>query len=330
MKIQNPHDKFFKETFSNVEVARGFMQNYLPEAVLNIVDLQTLEIQKDSYIDETMQEVFSDMLFQARINNREGYLYFLFEHKSYTSRTVVLQLLNYMVKIWEQKAIKENKKQIPVIIPLLIYHGKDKWEIGDTLADLITDYDDLPENVKEMTPNFRYQIYDLSQFTDEDIRGNAQLTIALSIFRDVFKKNSQEFLETIIRAARAMNELEEKETGIQIFETCMRYIFNAGPQLSKDQLNTVLKQIEQTYPEGSEVTMTLAEVLRNEGIEEGLEKGETRALTKMAVKVLTKKFGTLSKKDLVTIENLNTASLELIIEEFWQYDTLEALKQKYF
>lgn len=114
----------------------------------------------------------------------------------------------------------------------------------------------------------------------------------------------------------------------------MRYILNAGPQLSKDQLNTVLKKIEQTYPEGSEVTMTLAEVLRNEGIEEGLEKGlekgETRALTKMAVKVLTKKFGTLSKKDLVTIENLNTASLELIIEEFWQYDTLEALKQKYF
>ncbi len=193
MKIQNSHDKFFKETFSNVEVARDFMQNYLPEAVLNIVDLQTLEIQKDSYIDETMQEVFSDMLFQARINNREGYLYFLFEHKSYTSRTVVLQLLNYMVKIWAQKAIKENKKQIPVIIPLLIYHGKDKWEIGDTLADLITDYDDLPENVKEMTPNFRYQIYDLSQFTDEDIRGNAQLTIALSIFRDVFKKIVRNF-----------------------------------------------------------------------------------------------------------------------------------------
>ena len=79
-----------------------------------------------------------------------------------------------------------------------IYHGKEKWGIGDTLANLITDYDALPEEVKEMTPNFRYQIYDLSQFSDEDIKGNAQLAITLSIFRDVFQKSSQAFLELII------------------------------------------------------------------------------------------------------------------------------------
>ena len=334
MKVQNPHDKFFKETFSNVEIARDFMQNYLPEPILKIVDLQTLDIQKDSFIDENLKEVFSDMLFHAKINQRDGYLYFLFEHKSYTSRNVVLQLLNYMVRIWEQKAVKENARQIPVIIPLLIYHGKEKWEIGNTLADLITDYDALPDAVKEMTPNFRYQIYDLSQFSDADIKGNAQLAITLSIFRDIFQKSGEAFLDTIIQAAKAMNELEEKQTGIQYFETCMRYILNAGPQLTNNQLNKVLKQIELTYPEGSEVTMTLAEVLRKEGLEEGLaegrKEGETKALSKMAIKVLTKKFGTISKEDIVTLENLNSASLELIIEEFWQSETLDELKQKYF
>ncbi|WP_156897913.1 Rpn family recombination-promoting nuclease/putative transposase [Caloramator sp. ALD01] len=29
MKIQNPHDKFFKETFSDIEVAKYFIKNYL-------------------------------------------------------------------------------------------------------------------------------------------------------------------------------------------------------------------------------------------------------------------------------------------------------------
>jgi len=47
-KIQNPHDKFFKETFSNLEVARDFMENYLPEPILKIVDLNELEIQSGS------------------------------------------------------------------------------------------------------------------------------------------------------------------------------------------------------------------------------------------------------------------------------------------
>jgi predicted transposase YdaD len=52
MKIQNPHDKFFKETFSKIEVARDFMNNYLPQSIISIVDLNTLEPQKDSFIME--------------------------------------------------------------------------------------------------------------------------------------------------------------------------------------------------------------------------------------------------------------------------------------
>jgi len=43
MKIQNPHDKFFKETFSNVEVAKDFVRNYLPKSIVEIIDMKTME-----------------------------------------------------------------------------------------------------------------------------------------------------------------------------------------------------------------------------------------------------------------------------------------------
>lgn len=89
---------------------------------------------------------------------------------------------------------------------------------------MIFEYDSLPKEVKELIPNFKYLLYDLSQFSEEDIKGNVQLTIMLSIFRDVFRKDGQDFLDTIIKATRVMNELEEKETAIQYFETCMRYL----------------------------------------------------------------------------------------------------------
>ncbi|NLC45121.1 MAG: transposase, partial [Clostridiales bacterium] len=39
--------------------------------------------------------------------------------------------------------------------------------------------------------------------------------------------------------------------------------------------------------------MTLAERFRNEGKEEGLERGETNALARTTLKLLTKKFGLL-------------------------------------
>jgi predicted transposase/invertase (TIGR01784 family) len=76
MKIQNPHDKFFKETFGKSDVAKDFLNNYLPQEIREIVNVDTLEPQKDSFVNEELQEGFSDMLFKSNINNDEGYIYF--------------------------------------------------------------------------------------------------------------------------------------------------------------------------------------------------------------------------------------------------------------
>ncbi len=46
--ITNPHDKFFKETFSQPEIARDFLANYLPEAVRPLLDLSQIKLEKDS------------------------------------------------------------------------------------------------------------------------------------------------------------------------------------------------------------------------------------------------------------------------------------------
>lgn len=63
MKVENPHDKFFKETMSNVATAKDFLMNYLSESVLRVVDLNTLNPQKDSFINPDLEEYFSDLLF---------------------------------------------------------------------------------------------------------------------------------------------------------------------------------------------------------------------------------------------------------------------------
>ncbi|MBK5245094.1 MAG: Rpn family recombination-promoting nuclease/putative transposase [Eubacteriaceae bacterium] len=330
-KIQNPHDKFFKDTFSNPLVARDFIENYLPEPILKMVDLNELEIQNGSHVDEELSELFSDMLFKTKINQRDGYLYFLFEHKSYPDRMVALQLLTYMVRIWNRNVNKKIDTHIPMIIPMVVCHGETKWKISPKFSDLILDFDTLPEEVKQMIPDYRYQLYDLSQFSDEDIKGKAELMIALSVARDIFKKSGEEFLETIFKAAKALAELDEKETGLQYFETCMRYILTSGPKLTKEQLNTVIKQLAVTYKKGSEVTMTLAEVLREEGKEEGIEvgieKGETRAFLKVVIKALTKKFGIMPAEYREKLTQLDSITLETLTEEIDDFKTIEDVKK---
>ena len=204
-KVQNPHDKFFKDTFSNPFVVRDFVENYLPEPILKMVDLSELEIQNSSHVDEELSEVFSDMVFRTKINQRDGYLYFLFEHKSYPDRMVALQLLTYMVRIWNQKINKRIDTHIPVIIPMVIYHGETKWKISPKFSDLILNFDTLPEEVKQMIPDYRYQLYDLSQFSDEDIKGNAELMIALSVSRDIFKKSGEEHSRNNFQSCQSLS-----------------------------------------------------------------------------------------------------------------------------
>lgn len=323
MKIQNPHDKFFKETFSNIAVAKDFINNYLPQSIINIIDINTLEPQKDSFINEELQEVFSDMLFRVNINKREGYIYFLFEHKSYTSKSISFQLLKYMLEIWEAKVKKENTNELPIIIPLVIYHGKDDWNIKGTLGEMIKGYEYLPEDVKKYVPDYEYLLYDISRYTDEQIKGEVQLRIILTIFRDIFTKDNKELRASILRATEYLRELDNKQTGIEYFETFMRYILNAGQKLTKEDIEDILGKIEKTYPEGSEVVMTLAEKFR----EEGELRGQTKALSKTATRLLTKKFGKLPEEVKNKIPQLDAEILEIIIDSIFEYESLDDAKK---
>ncbi len=331
MKIQTPHDSFFKETMGKIEVAEDFLNNYLPESIRNIVDTKTLEPQKDSFIDKELNEIFADMLFKANIYGEEGYVYFLFEHKSYTSKNVSLQLLKYMTAIWDAKAKNEKKDELPVILPLLIYHGKDRWNAGNTLGNIIKGYENLPDSVKEYIPNYEYLVYDISRYTDDEIKGSAYLRIMLTILRDIFTKDEEKIYKTIMKSIEYIEELEDKQSGIEYFETMMRYIFSARTDLTKETANEIISKLETTYPEGSEVVMTLANKFRDEGLEEGImkgiEKGETKALARTTIKFLTRKFGSLPEDLKKSISKLDVATLDVMLDSIFEINSLDDIRK---
>jgi len=329
MKIQNAHDKFFKNTFGNAIIAKDFLNNYLPQNLIGLVDVDTLEPQRDSHIDEEFNESFSDLLFKARINNKEGYVYMLFEHKSYPSRDIAFQLLKYMVRIWERK-IKELGC-LPVIIPLVIYHGKNNWNIGLKLENMILEYNELPEDIKLLIPNYRYLLYDFSNFTDEEIKGEVRNIITIKIMRDIQKRGIGAISEILSEAAILLQQLEDKQAGLEYFEILVRYVFGTRSDFTKHDYDGLIRKIEITYPEGSEMIMTLAEKFREEGLmqgmEKGMEKGETKALARTAIKLLTRKFDSVPENLKQGIAELDVPTLEVIIDNIFEYNSLDDVKK---
>ncbi len=128
-KITNPHDSFFQGMFSRREVAANFFSTYLPEPILQQIDLDTLVISKDSFVDEELRHHYSDLLYTVKHRQKDLHLYLLFEHKSSPDHWIALQLLRYMVRIWEQSRKQQPKaKKLPIIIPLVLYHGRNTWK----------------------------------------------------------------------------------------------------------------------------------------------------------------------------------------------------------
>ncbi|MDL1968890.1 MAG: Rpn family recombination-promoting nuclease/putative transposase [Deltaproteobacteria bacterium] len=183
--ITNPHDRFFKEVLSRKEVAKDFILHYLPADIVALLDVDSLEIRKDSFVDKELLERFSDLLYAVNLKDKgSAYVYMLFEHKSFSDPLISLQLLRYMARIWVQ-ALKEGKaRPLPPIIPLVIYHGKVKWKIGLEFCNLF----DLPEGFENFVPNFQYMLCDLSSYSDEEIKGAVMLRLPCFSLNTYFQR----------------------------------------------------------------------------------------------------------------------------------------------
>lgn len=265
--IFNPHDKFFKENFSQLEIIRDFLRNYLSQDIRELLNLDQITLQKDSFIDNEFQEHFSDLLFLVPTNGGgEAYVYLLFEHKSYHDSWVALQLLRYMVRIWERDAKDVKAVSLRWIIPIVIYHGEQKWSVSTEFAALFPDY----EALQAYLPNFKYLIYDLPRYKDEEIIGEFKLRMAIWILKYIF---NPELLDKIKKAISIYAESNRDMNTEEFLKTVLLYMISASNKIQHKDLEKELKKQLQ-YIGAENIMMTLAEHYRQEGLQEGWQKGK--------------------------------------------------------
>lgn len=308
--IQNPHDKFFKETFGNIDVVQDFLNSYLPKNILDIIDIETVTPLKDSFVNHELDESFSDLLVSVNIAEKKGYLYFLFEHKSYQTKNIVLQLLKYMFEIWNRELNKEKVNELPLIIPLVIYHGSQKWKVPKTLGELMVGYNKLPANVQKYIPNYEYMLYDLSTFHNEDIKGDIRVKVSLSTLKHIQINNIEQLLLLIQKNTMQLLECDDETITIEYLETYIRYILSTRDDVSIEMIS------ERLSDEGRERLMTVAEQLikkgREEGLKEGLKEGSIKTKFEVAKRMLQ---SGVDEEQIRTFTNLTKKELEQIKKE---------------
>jgi predicted transposase/invertase (TIGR01784 family) len=263
--LVNPHDKLFRKTWSNIDVAKDYLNNYLPGPLLKLIDLDSLEISKDSFIEKELEDYYSDILYKVGIAGSNGYVYLLFEHKSYPDRLIHLQLLGYMLKIWQLHLTQAKKQPLPIIIPIVFYHGRKKWSGGQRLSVLFSNND---SELQAYIPDFEFVLHDLTQLSDDQIKGNVLFRTVALLFKHIFDPDITDRLPGILSL---LKELSQKETGIEYIESLLRYLLSTVEEISTEGMKTIL---EQSLPNiNGDLVMTLAEKWKKEGFEQGIQQG---------------------------------------------------------
>ena len=163
IEVSNYHNNFFTRFMGSKKVAKEFLKMNLSEEVLSQFDLDTLKDSGNSYIDDELKALFSDVVFTVNFKDgQKGFISFLLEHKSSPEKKTVLQLLKYLIRIWDKEY--DNEKELPLVLPVVFYHGSSDWNQPVKFSGL---FKDKPKWAEYFTPEFGFYLYTLDDLTEK-------------------------------------------------------------------------------------------------------------------------------------------------------------------
>jgi predicted transposase/invertase (TIGR01784 family) len=309
MKIQNVHDKFFKETFSRVDVATNFLEELVDEKLVKKLDLSSLKIDNNSFIDEELEEYFADILYTCDYEDiGKVHIALLFEHKSYKEDHPHWQLNQYILNIWKASSKQKKKKPIP-IIPIVIYHGKEKWGY----QPIRSYFESLDEDLLRYIPEFDFHLINLNTIPNEQITNfrNKFLAISTLLFKHSrLKKYVRKVEDELVELFKLIDNQENNPFSISV----ILYIQNTDA-LTITEIVSIFTRVSKNL---NNVVMTTAQQLINQGVNQGFDKGVNYGLNQgiEITKIDTVKKGYIngiSNDLLVNISGLSIQQVEEII-----------------
>lgn len=296
----HPHDHFFRSTFSQIEVISEYLRYFLSPELSERLDLNSLAQENASYLDDQLNEHFSDIIYSCKYGEGIVNVTILLEHKSYVPALPWLQLLQYLTNGFNTQTRQESfSGTLSPIIPIIIYHGDRQWK----MKPIEEYFNGIDSMTLPFVPRFTYLLTDLSDYSEEELLSMdgswaKRVFMALKISR---QKNIFRWLEALFRD---MELKVEDETTFNFFQWIVVYLFKSG--VSKSDIMSTIKNLKEPV-QGK--ALTIYETILLEGELKGIEKGEIKGELKN--KFLVFKNGLKMQFDLETLIQLTDIELSL-------------------
>jgi predicted transposase/invertase (TIGR01784 family) len=185
-----------------------------------------------------------------------------------------------MVLVWEQDL--HEKRPLRPIIPVVFYHGKDKWRVPGSFVEQFK----VDEEVKQFLLNYKYILFDTNpwdfrQESNQDLKDNVLLFTAMVLMKAAFKKD-EEAIREIFRFWYEKGLLENKKM-VLFF---LVYIIHTQ-EMDQGKLDKIL---EESKINGGDFMETIAQRIIKEGKKDGKKEGIKEEKRETARRMLLNNF----------------------------------------
>ena len=208
-------DSSSKLIFGDATLCSQFLRGYVNIPILKNVQPEDIEDISERFVHIFTEERNADVVKKVHIKGDDMpfYLISLIEHKSRVDYNVVMQILRYIVYIWEdyekeceaqQKGISKTKDfQYPPVLPIIYYDDTSDWSASIELQDRIY----LSDMIDAYIPNFKCILIQVKDFSNAELRKKEdELSVLMMInklqeaadFTELEKELDAEYINRII------------------------------------------------------------------------------------------------------------------------------------
>lgn len=177
MSEHHQHDTGYKYLFSHAELVQELVEGFLPAELTALLDFESLTPVSGSYITPSMKHKEDDSVWRVNMGDKYLYLYLLLEFQSTVDDTMPIRMMQYVGALYEAlvKAKEAHPKQLPPVIPVVLYNGDDRWKVATDINQLI----DCPSVLKPYQPSLRYLLLDEGAYDKHTLLGTNNIVASV-------------------------------------------------------------------------------------------------------------------------------------------------------
>lgn len=332
MSLDKPHDAFFRGVFGQARHAASLFRAFLPAEVVARLDLDAAAPCPDHFVDEKLADFETDLLYAVPFDRQTAFLYALAEHQSTPPPDLPLRLFLYEARIWGKwRADKPKSASVPIILPIVLYHGTRPWRVPRRLTDAFDAPRAVVDALRPFVPESRYLLVDLARVRDEKLDAAESTALARAALLALKHGPAPDVLARLDERLPLLRAIAQQPVvGTRDLLLVLKYLVTVNRRIERADVSRWAKAVD---PDSERIVMSLAQDWleegraqgRAEGRAQGRAQGRAEGYAEALLKQIQLRFGVPDEAIAIRVRGASDAELDRWIELIVTADSIQTL-----